>query len=608
MIKISKHAGYMQNVSEITADLFDLVVTIVDRDFYRVSGTHHYKDSVGKLVKNHHVFRYVMEKNKSVVIDEPGKDIACIDCLSGGKCGKTAAIYTPLKVEDTIVGGLALIAFNLEQKKRIFEDKRFIHFFEQLSELISSKLTAEQTSSRLEDSLNKNVAILNAVHDGVIAINSNGIIEQINHSASAFFGITPEQYLGKYINRLLSDSVINEIINSNVPCIDKEIEIKVNNKKTSVYLTSQPVNGKAFSCGAVLSFKNAQEITSLARNLSISGTQPITFGDIIGQAATIESVKELARKVAIGDSSVLISGESGTGKEVFARAIHNESLRSNEPFIAVNCAAIPEPLLESELFGYVEGAFTGARRGGKLGKCELAIGGTLFLDEVGDIPLFLQSKFLRMLQERTIERVGGTKTIPVDIRIIAATNRNLELMIEKQEFRKDLYYRLNVIPLFLPSLRDRHEDIYDLSMHFLNKYSMRLNKNITEISPEAISILENYSWPGNIRELENSIEYAINVEATDTITPKALPAEILSHSSSIESFPQNIDSSKNINDKFKSVEISELINALNKYGWDTNGKQAAADYLAISLATLYRRLKKVKKSQSILNNNQNINI
>lgn len=591
MMNIAKYSNYMQNVSEITSDLFDLAITIIDRNFVRVAGTHSYKDSVGKTVENPNVFRYVMEKDKCVLIKDPREDLVCIECLNKSRCKKTTAIYASLKVENTVVGGLAIVAFNLEQKNRILNNIRFFQFVEQFSDLISGKLEAEQSALKLENSLEKNIAILNAVHDGVIAIDQHGVIEQINHSASIFFHSDGAEYIGKNINQLLPKSILEDIINENKHCVDKEVGITVNNKKVYVFLTSQPVNRHTLSGGTVLSFKSAKEITSLANNFTLSGTQPIAFDNIIGQGTAIESVKELSKKVAVGDSTVLIRGESGTGKELFARAIHNESLRSNGPFIAVNCAAIPEPLLESELFGYVEGAFTGARRGGKPGKCELAAGGTLFLDEVGDIPLFLQSKFLRMLQERTIERVGGTKTIPIDVRIIAATHRDLESMIDHQEFRKDLYYRINVIPIVLPPLRERREDIYSISKHFLNKYALRMNKNITDISIETIDVLKSYSWPGNIRELENSMEYAVNVETTDTIMLKSLPSRIKLN---LQSKSSKMESPKTINDTIRDVELNEIITAVNRFGWNTRGKQEAANHLGISVATLYRRLKKIK--------------
>jgi PAS domain S-box-containing protein len=593
MINLAEHTDFMQNISEIMASLFGLEITIVDRNYLRVSGTDRYKDTVGKTIVNHHVFRYVMEKNKTVSVDDPGVDIACFDCPSGGTCGKTAAIYAPITVDNVVIGGLALVAFNTEQKGRLVNNRLFFQFVEQLSYLISSKLEAEHNSTMLEDALKKNIAILNAVHDGVMAVDYNGNIEQVNHSLKKFMGLEDQSLIGRHIREFLSPAVIDDIVDHNRSFVDKEVEIKIQNKKIPVYLTAHPVNKKTLSGATVLSFKSAQEITYLAKNFTTTGNQPITFEDIVGNSDEIESVKTLARKVAIGDSSVLIRGESGTGKELFARALHYESIRSNGPFIAVNCAAIPEPLLESELFGYEEGAFTGARRGGKPGKCEMAIGGTLFLDEVGDIPLFIQSKFLRMIQERTIERVGGNKTIPIDVRIISATHRNLESMIENREFREDLYYRLNVIPLNLPPLSERPEDIFDLSMYFLDKYAKRLNKSITQISDETLDILSHYKWPGNIRELENSIEYAVNVETSDSITADSLPQRILMAKQELAT-KSTISTPKpnSFKDAVKNAEYTELTRILDEFGWSTPGKQDAAEHLGISIATLYRRLKK----------------
>jgi sigma-54 dependent transcriptional regulator, acetoin dehydrogenase operon transcriptional activator AcoR len=282
----------------------------------------------------------------------------------------------------------------------------------------------------------------------------------------------------------------------------------------------------------------------------------------------------------------LIRGESGTGKELFARAIHHESSRRKQQFITINCSAIPENLLESELFGYEEGSFTGARKGGKIGKFELADQGTLFLDEIGDMPYHLQAKILRVLEESSIEKVGGSITVPIDVRIIAATNVNLEKMIELSQFRHDLYYRLNVIPLIIPPLRERKEDIALLMNHFLAKYNMRLNKNIKGFSDQIYELFLKHSWPGNIRELENVIEYAVNMETENHINLEYLPPSFrVVEGSTVE---------KDINDSntMEVIEREAIINALNRYGWSTKGKLAAAKSLGIGKTTLYRKLKK----------------
>lgn len=589
MIDISNYSEYIQNVVKITSDLLNLTITLVNRDFVRIAGTHDYENSINRIVKNHNLFRYVIEKDACVLIKNPRVDVSCIECSNKVNCKKTAAIYSSLKIDNVVVGGLAIIAFDEKQKRRL-EDENLIRFVEQFSILITGKMAADENAAKLEKSLKKNIAILNSVNDGIIAIDHEGFIEQVNESALKIFKKDSIDLIDYNIKSLFPSPDLINIIDDNIPVQDEEIEIDIGSKKSILYISLQPINKVTKFGGAVLSFKTNKQISMLAKNISTSGTQPITFSNIIGDSPSFESIKEFSKKISIGNSNVLITGESGTGKEIFARAIHNESIRSNEPFIAVNCAAIPEPLLESELFGYEGGAFTGAKRGGKPGKCELAMGGTLFLDEIGDIPLFLQSKFLRMIQEKTIERVGGTKTIKLDLRIISATHRNLEEMIQNNEFREDLYYRINVIPLHLPPLRDRRDDIKKLSLYFINKYSNHLNKNIQEISDDAMNVFLNFNWPGNIRQLENAIEYAVNIESGTVITMPSLPQHILSTRTdrSVKQYT--------LKENFKSKQLDDaesqaIYDAIMKYGNTTSGKKEAAKHLGIGIATLYRKLK-----------------
>ena len=248
---------------------------------------------------------------------------------------------------------------------------------------------------------------------------------------------------------------------------------------------------------------------------------------ILSKDSEMKNIKEKIKKIVNSSSSVLITGDTGTGKEMVAKAIHYTSNRSNNPFVPINCANIPESLFESELFGYEEGTFTGAKKGGKLGIFEMANGGTIFLDEIGELPLHLQAKLLRVLQENSIQRLGSIMPIPIDVRVIAATNQDLESMMDENTFRADLFYRLNVIPIHLPSLKERLADIDILIDHFIDKYNGRLMKNINNISKEAIDIMRLYQWPGNVRELENAIEYAMNIEDTETIQLSNLPNKII---------------------------------------------------------------------------------
>jgi len=313
-----------------------------------------------------------------------------------------------------------------------------------------------------------------------------------------------------------------------------------------------------------------------------------SFFNIIGISDAIDMVKNRALQVSTSDSTVLITGESGTGKELFARSIHNASTRKDKAFISINCGAIPEMLLESELFGYEKGAFTGADKSGKLGKFEIADHGTIFLDEIGDMPIHLQVKLLSVIQNRQIDRIGGTAPINIDVRIIAATNKDLEAMIKTKAFREDLFFRLNVIPLHIPPLRERPEDLIMLIDFALQKFGRRLGKSISGFSNESKDALVNYSWPGNVRELENAIEYAVNMESEDNIRLINLPDKIVQNSN---------ESNRNDGSLKERLEIYQkriIIDVLGNTGTTLAGKRFAAEILNISESTLYRRLRELE--------------
>jgi len=304
------------------------------------------------------------------------------------------------------------------------------------------------------------------------------------------------------------------------------------------------------------------------------------FSNIIGKSKKMQEVYKIIEKVAPTDSTVLIHGESGSGKELVARAIHYHSSRKDKPFMSVDCGALSENLLESELFGHVKGSFTGAIIT-KPGLFEVADGGTFFLDEIGDISPAIQAKLLRVLQEREIKPVGGTKTTKVNIRLITATNKNLEEMIEKRMFREDLYYRLNVVPIFLPPLREREGDIPLLVMHFLNKYNLERNKDVKEISPEAMKLLEEYPWPGNVRELENVIERTVVMSDAEMIRPEHWPLNIQKKTINLETIiPKNAEELKRLKKQAKEevvgeIEKSFIVETLKRNDW--NISKAAKD-------------------------------
>ncbi len=324
--------------------------------------------------------------------------------------------------------------------------------------------------------------------------------------------------------------------------------------------------------------------------------QNLQFGEIVGNSAEMQEVFTLIRKISKSDVTVLIYGESGTGKELVARAIHKESLRADKPFIKVNCAAIPETLLESELFGYVRGAFTGAYSK-KAGKFEAAHTGTIFLDEIGDMPLSIQAKVLRILEQREFEPLGSTETTKVDVRIIAATNKDLTAAVKEGKFREDLYFRINVVPIFLPPLRQRKSDIPLLVDYFINLYKKTLDKNVKGVTPEVMEIFKKYHWPGNVRELENVIQRALIMSTSDFITADCLPAEYKAPATfsgfvSIEIFD---DFSRPLTDKIQTVseqlEKEIIKRALEKSNYK---RQRAAELLGISRKSLHNKMVKYK--------------
>ena len=367
-------------------------------------------------------------------------------------------------------------------------------------------------------------------------------------------------------------------------------------KKTAELTNYLRIMAELIACEVIVSENNLK----LQKTISslLSDIDPISsFENIISVSSEMEKVKKRAIQVAHSDSTILITGESGTGKGLLARSIHSESERANEPFVSVNCAAIPEMLLESELFGYEKGAFTGAGKNGKLGKFQLADKGTIFLDEIGDMPLHLQVKLLTCLQNRQVDPVGATEPVKIDVRVIAATNKNLEKMIEEKTFREDLYFRLNVIPIYLPPLRERKEDIDVLLDFELKKLGRKLNKPMIGFSKEARGALNDYAWPGNVREIENVIEYAINMEEGNRIGVVNLPEYVIrrehpgTEKRDFSSSPKHEIFVGNLKEKVAAAEKTIIQSTLEETGSTLIGKRKAAEKLGISESTLYRKLR-----------------
>jgi PAS domain S-box-containing protein len=358
-------------------------------------------------------------------------------------------------------------------------------------------------------------AIIHSSDEAISVVDANGNGLLFNPAYTRLTGLSPEDVIGKpaSVDMWEGESMHMQVLKTKKPV--RGVPMKLGPKRKDVVVNVAPVivdgelKGSVGVIHDISEFKRLTEELEKARRIIRTLEAKYTFADIIGFSEPMQAAIEQAQKAALTPATVLLRGESGTGKELFAHAIHNASERKYKQFIRVNCAAISESLLESELFGYEEGAFTGARRGGKRGLFEEASGGTIFLDEIGELSMSMQVKLLRVLQEREVVRVGGTKAIEIDVRVIAATHVNLESAIQAGRFREDLYYRLHVVPIHIPPLRQRLEDIKPLSQHLLRKYNQEYGRNVEDIAPETLAILSRYHWPGNVRELENVLGRAI---------------------------------------------------------------------------------------------------
>lgn len=432
--------------------------------------------------------------------------------------------------------------------------------------------------------------VLDNISDGVIAVDNQGKIAVMNRMARRILNCTEEEGIGKDIKEMnLPDYSILECLNGK-----KFSNLKKNliNEKGrfSYFATGRPIcNGSGAIVGAVEIGRDMKEIRRLAK--SISEPPQITFSDIIGKSASLREAISFAQRIAGADAIVSMRGESGTGKEVFARAIHSGSGRAG-PFIPINCAALPEPLLESELFGYSAGAFTGAKKEGKGGLFEKAGDGTLFLDEIGEMPCGAQAKILRVIQERCVRRIGGNREIPIRCRVITATNQNLENRVKENAFREDLYYRINVLPIHIPPLRERTEDIPLLADHFLFKVAARLGKDVPSISIEGLNKMYRHRWPGNVRELKNVTDRAAILCDSDVIQPEHI---LFSHE--IEGGLQKIPA-ENPNSRGASGTTLPAMLDLHERGIiaetlkTADSIRKAARILGVSHTTLLNKLKK----------------
>ncbi|WP_160679143.1 sigma 54-interacting transcriptional regulator [Clostridium sp. C8-1-8] len=532
--------------------VIDLNYNIISINDYALNIIDHkYEEVIGKNVNN-----IIPTSELPQIIERKIKQFGQIQHINNKI---TMVNRSPIFTNDTVIGAVGV--------------------FQDVSDLVGMKELNEKFSK-----------ILEASHDMICFVDEYGKVSYTNpaykeHLPEAsqnvigkdIFSLSPNGYRVKaFTERKKIENVIHN--KENVEIITTVDPIFIDGEFKGIISTSKPINEIKELMGKLK--RSEDELNYYKEELNKHASLQSSFKDIIGSSGALKDILHICEMASKSTSTVLIRGESGTGKELIAKAIHNNSDRKDKPFVRVNCAAIPENLLESELFGYEKGAFTGAVKS-KPGKFAIADEGTIFLDEIGDMPFSMQVKLLRVLQEREIESLGGLRPQKIDVRVIAATNRNLEEMIKDNGFREDLYYRLNVLPIHLPPLKERKEDIGLLVEHFITKLNEKLNKNIKGISKECILLLQDYSWPGNIRELENIIERAMNLCTDEYIREVDLPSFLKKSTTNTKSVI-NIDSDEIL--PFEEYEKQIIRAAMEKYkSFNKAGKALGLTHRTVSL-------------------------
>lgn len=579
----------IKKYANVITNLINVDVGIVDKNMKRIFGTGLYNTpksdrSIGTVYKN------TLETKKMNIIKNPRNHELCSKCLDIDNCCEELEIATPIYCNNEIIGVLGLISFDKNQKQIIMERlDSYIRLTKQIAEFIGMKFF-EYKEKKLQREREKTLnQILDNLSEGIIVTDCDNKIFIVNKVGKRKLNFTQEM-VGKHIS----------LISQNEMILCKEIyKLKIEENEYNVAGKVIPVRLPNDKKGNAFLFENIQRINKNIIDIKMS-ENTINLDNIVGTSIHTFLLKEKIKKLSDSNSTVLITGESGTGKELVARSLHSEGDRKNHPFVTINCSAIPDSLLESELFGYSKGAFTGANPNGRMGKFELANNGIIFLDEIGDMPLYLQAKILRVIETKKIERIGSNKSIDLDIRIIAATNVDLLKNISEKKFREDLFYRLNVLPIKIAPLRERKEDIIPIIESIFSKHKKNSGKNVSHIDREVLEILKNYSWPGNVRELENTIELMLNIcPSNGVISKEIIPNDI---KNSIEKTIKNeknfilpeeeILDEKGIIEEFEDIEKRYIKKGLEVYGNNTEGKKQLSEKMNIGLTTLYRKIKR----------------
>ncbi|MGD9569896.1 MAG: sigma 54-interacting transcriptional regulator [Sedimentibacter sp.] len=575
MSKLKSINTELLHIIEALHAVTNVDIIIVDEHLERVVSTVNKNAEAGNKAPVDSAFHKCIKTGEQYFIENPRENQMCFQCSSVELCRELIEFCIPIRYDNKIIGVLGMCAYDEKAKQNLLMNKdSYMNFESQLSELISTIISEKNIIKMLEYRSSEMLTLINSLNDGIIVINNNKEIVSTNRYINERLNIDIENIPS--IGKLLTERVCSKL-----EAVDFNGEagpVKLNGMEFVINANPIMVKGHREGFILVLSDFNRMKESVLESNRK---NDLITFDDIVGESEALLQARREAIQVSDNDASVLIFGETGTGKEVFARAIHNLSKRKNNVFTAINCGAIPENLIESELFGYEKGSFTGASPSGKIGKFEICKDGTLFLDEIGDLPFMMQVKLNRALEEKEIVRVGGNTLIKVNPRIISATHKNLSLLVDNNLFRDDLYYRLNVVPIHLPPLRDRGYDVIILSRYFLNHFSKVYYKDISGFSSEAEILLLKHKFPGNIRELRNLVEYAVIFEQNSIIGAENLRKKI---GQALEG------ENAKLTDLTKAYERSVIQNKIKELGNDLEAKKQAARQLGISIATLYRKI------------------
>ena len=581
-----------QVIAEAISAIIELDTVIVDETLMVVAGTGRFKKRVGFKEEDgdlHAGYLYgrVITKGKSEIVEDAPNDPRYDPSVLTGSIDELAEICCPIMGHGKTLGVIGMVAVTEEQREHLLSRKRrFLEFILRMGQLLAGNAIEADAHQNNIVVTNQLRTIIESIDNAILSVDKNGTIIHCNQIGANLIRRNKRDIIGRHISRIWPGSPLLSVLNTGTGYNWHEESYQSANYTMEFMVTVNAVVSGSKIIGAVASFRDVAEIRQKAYNMIVTVPQ-VGVDAIWGESLPMHKLRETVLQVAQSNANVLITGETGTGKGLVASAIHHSGPRLAGPFIPVNCGAIPDNLIESELFGYREGAFSGAKKGGKPGKFELAHNGTIFLDEIGDMPLRLQPKLLHILQTKMVERLGGVKPISANARVIASTNRDLERMITENEFRNDLFFRLNVIPIHIPPLRARTKDMLMLLERFLEKFCRNESKLINSVSDDVKDLFVSYSWPGNVRELENTVEYMASMTTKDIITMESVPARIKRKRHGSTPPDMSLDAS------LQNFEKNLLQEKLDEIGNLPGKVDKLADLLHVSRATLYRKLNKL---------------